>query len=1245
MIKSVLKTLFLSTVLGFFVTQLCLPTDSCAQDAEEKKKQEILKKLQELKEKKMKIQQETQSKISKQKSSQPQKSLDEIIAKYESLHSNCSKTKSERCADVMYTLSKLYYDKARDDYIKARQEYEKAMDKWERNPQGPEPVNPVPDYSKALQFYRNSIKEYPDFEKADEGYYQIGSICMIIGEVDESKEAFTSLVTKLPNSIRASAAHFRLAEFCFMDRDFTCALKHIERIKENEINPEVQEMAHYRKAEIYYNRAEFDKAADLFFNFVEKCDRGEYPKRDLRNEALEYLAICFSDMPDGAEKAIELFKSVGKRPYEDYVIYTVGMKNFNHGQYEQAASALKTALDKYPYYIEAPLAQQMIVSCYVIRKKYEEANEEREKLVERYSTGSEWITRNMKDPVAIEKASNEVKRALAAIPIYYHVEAQKKKSKALYEKALARYQQYISTFPSAKWKVYEFKYNMAEIYNSLHEYEKAAESYDYVATQDLSTYPKFVQDWDTLGMEQEEIEKLKKEKSSSPVAISQEDAGYNAIVALDNLRKKIIAQQSLTDEQAYARPETIKFLQYIESFQTKFPSSSNAPEVLYLAGNVHYLAKAYDAAITTFQKIISTYSKTQFSSKALRMLAKTYTSSGQFNLALSNYKQLLAQEKPNTNEYNEIVDLAAVAMFQNANAKKKAGDLQAAAEAFKRIFDEFPNSNSADRGWFEAAACYEEMQKHDLAAKTFKELGNKFPKSTLLEKSYVRAAENYKKLDKWPEAAAIYELAAVKIPKEDYAIPSLSSAAECYQNVKMYDKAGKMYEIIMEKYPADKRTPLAIYNGGLVYEKGKLYAKAIELYTLLGTKYTDSEYAAEGYYSIGFCYEKMGKNNEMAQAFSSYAEKFTENRSKQVEALVRASEAYIKMKNFKEAEKNAELAINIYEKFKKKSSIDLVAASKAYYTLGEIRQNEFNDIKLKGRRERDVQNKLKAKTKALEPVLKAYGKAIEIGVSEWTIRSTYMIAQCFIDFAVDIRDQSLFGNKDQQIAGKINIISGLEKYYMKAMEKLYWVINTAYEQNIQNEWVEKSKEQFISLAYKKGYLFEEIGIILKNAPIPRGLSAEETQVYKDVLEEKYLEAMDAALPKYEEGVKAASELGLINNPWLDSLRARISFINPQSEALTIQVQARAQKTPANVSSSTVTPSGTNATDITAAAPTTAKRKDERLERNLRRIANIMEMNISVEEKIKQLRSIESDARREIQKEESLIEEILAKLKL
>ncbi len=1217
------------------VTTLLLLFLTAGSFAQDKKAEELKRKIAELEQKKRALV-EGQKKAANANQPSGDK-LQEIIARYEKLLNGCNARKSERCADVIYTLGNLYYEEGRDSYIQKREEYEKAMTAYERTNRGPEPINPIPDYSKSLGMYERLSREYPDFPKLSEAYYQMGTIYLLMGDLDKAKDAFTNVVNKFPNSPRISPAYFRLADLTYLDHDMSTTIKYLEKIKRDMIDIQSWEMVVYRKAEVYYNLSDFDKAVNLFHEYVENCDAGVYQKKEFRDMALEFMAISFSDMGDGAKRAIDYFKKVGKKPYEDYVMYTIGLKNRTHGQFDDAIVALSTALKRFPNYKDAPEARQALIECYVVKKEHEKANNERVRLVDDYVEGSEWYKYNKNNSLAIEKMQNQVRRALGHIAIYYHALAQKTKDRSAYEKALKRYEEYFTKFPDDKWKVYEYRYNVAEIYSALNNCAKAAENYDFVAMQDLSTYPKYSADVDTLGVDADDAEKMKKEAGKGPVVISQEDAGYNAIVALDKCKKQKMSEDGIADDKSYDLPETRKLLEYTERFQQRFPRSSNSPEVLYLAGNVHFAAKSYDNAIRVFKQITDNYPDAKVAGKASRMLANSYTSSNQFDLAMGIYRKLLAREASNTPEHAEILDLAAGAMYKRAESLKASGNNDGAVQAYKAIYTEFPNSKVADRGWFEAAVIYEGQKNYAMAASVLEALPAKFPKSTLKEKAFLRAADNYKNAQQWDKAAQVYQTAANNITSAEFAIPSLSSASECYQKINQFDMAGKMFEMIYERYNNDPKTPQALYNAGLIFEKGKLYSNAINVYDILAKRFEQSEYAAEAFFSIGLCYEKMEQNENMAKVFTEYAQKFANDRFKQVQALVKAADAYYNMKNYAQAKSNYELAVSVYEKFKKEADIDIAGIATAYFRLGEISYMDFQKISLITKQERAMKDLIKTKTKALEEPAKQYAKAIELGVAEWTVRSTYMIGMGFVDMADAVNNQSLFGSAEQKIASKIRILSSLDKYYEKAQEYFYKNIDWAHTQNIKGEYVEKSIDRFMEMLYNRGWIMEQVGIEFASAPIPKGLSEEEKQAFRDLLMEKKLEAMDAALPKYEAGIQAAKELGIANSPWIEKIKGRIAEINPTSEVLNVVIEEwkpteRPQQSP-KISPDGSTIQGDNDTNPESGI------RDEEYERSMRRIQNIMGMAISSEEKIKQLNRVEMDAKRNIVLEEEKIKNL------
>jgi DNA uptake lipoprotein len=583
---------------------------------------------------------------------------------------------------------------------------------------------------------------------------------------------------------------------------------------------------------------------------------------------------------------------------------------------------------------------------------------------------------------------------------------------------------------------------------------------------------------------------------------------------------------------------------------------------------------------------------------------------------------------------------------------KKANNVLGAAETFKSIATEYPKSKVADRGWFSAAECYEATGNSDQASATFQELAQKFPQSTLRENAFIRAADGFKKIEKWDKAAAVYQAAALAIAKPEYAIPSLSFAAEMYQKVGDYVNAGKMFEMVFERYSKDPKTPQALYNAGLIYEKGKKFENALHAYSALTQNFPQSEFAAEAYFSIGLCYEKMGKNVEMAGVFSDFARKYENDKYKQVEALTKAGDAYFNLNDLKEAQKDYDLAIAVYEKFKGKTDIDVALVAKAYYMQGEILYKVFSNISLLGN-VKQVKENLNNKEKALKDAAGPYAKAIEVGVEEWTVRSTYKIGMSFVDFADAIENQSIEGSTEQKMAAKIKILMGLDKYYTGAMKYFQKNIEWAYDQNIAGEYVTKSMDMFMKMLFLRANSIEKVGVILKASPIPRDLSPDEKKSYKEVLEEKALEAMDKALPLYEGAIKTAAQLGIANSGWLDKVRDRIKEIQPNSEALNIQItphQFKVEPVAAPVASAgagnakpALASKGAPASVAAAESKPAPQFKDDQYQRNMKRIQNIIQLDIPMDDKVRQLKRIEVEAERDIGSEEEKIQELKKKL--
>jgi hypothetical protein len=128
------------------------------------------------------------------------------------------------------------------------------------------------------------------------------------------------------------------------------------------------------------------------------------------------------------------------------------------------------------------------------------------------------------------------------------------------------------------------------------------------------------------------------------------------------------------------------------------------------------------------------------------------------------------------------------------------------------------------------------------------------------------------------------------------------------------------------------------------------------------------------------------------------------------------------------------------------------------------------------------------------------------------------------------------------------------------------------------------------------------------------------------LEERYLKALDAAMPVYERGMKLAQDIGVAESEWIERIRDRLRAINPESEMIDIKLVAwKPTEAPKEYDEhgNEIAPRG----------------RDDEYERSKRRIANIMTMDISVEDKISQLNRIKMEAERNIVLEQEKIDRL------
>lgn len=1143
----------------------------------EKRKEELRRKIEKLQQEKANKRQNLDQKMQKidQGSSE---NRGEQIARLEGIVKNCQKDTDERCANAVYMLGNLYFDEARDRFLTAQQQFEKILAMWERKKIGPGPISPIPQYNKSIDLYERLVRDYPQFSQRDNALYRLGGIYTQEGKFEESYKAYKEIIDKYPNSLVVANAKLRVGDYLYMHRRPEEAIELLKQIGAD-VGMQNFELAQFRIASCLYAMSQYEEAINKYFYYIEQCDKKVFTRADFRDEAIQYLSKSFSELSKPIEEARAFFKKNANRKFEIDTYYEIGKDCRENDRNEQAITALEFLLKNYPDYWRAPDAQRMLVESYVVVRNFEKANEAREDLIDRYGAGTKWYKKNEGDPKAMAEAKVVLERTLALIPLFYHERAQKEKSDVFYKKAAKRYKQYIELFPEEKWTVYEFSYYLADCYNEMKNYEEAANCYDYVASAQVNTYG-----------ERKERALDDSTKKAAPLAVKQEDAGYNAVLALQAGLDQEKKSKGLSDKDIYSLPITQKLIKYTQKFMERFPDAQAAPDVLFLGANLAYDSERYPDAIYGYRQILQRYPQYKEVEKVLRMVAQCYVFTKEYDKAINMYQDLLAKTKRDDPEYSKLENSIASAMYKQTEQLRDQNKLDLAAIQFLKISEQYPSSKIADISIFDAAVVYEKQNNFSKAGETF----------ILLAKRYSQSK---------------------------HGLPALSRAADDYLKIKDYNSAAKAYETIYAVYPKEKDLDKVLYNAGLTYEKAKNYPDAIRVYRLIESVFPKSEYASDAIFSVGLAYEQQKDFHNMMNIYKDYVKKYNDDKYKLIQAYLKMAEYYYNNQKYSESAPIYKAIVEIYSKYKKTADIDAELVAKAQYMLGDIMFTDFASVKLIGS-STDIKNGMKKKQNMMKDVMSQYAEAIKLNTEEWTLRSTFQIGMCFVEMAEAVKNQTVHGSSAEKIAAKVQILEMVRQFYQKSEEYFGKNIELGLNQGINNKWIAQSENKLLEMRYRQGSLYEEAGDMLKNAPVPTELSKEDRQMYKEELEEKSFTFREKALPVYESGIRAAVELHIPKSRWLDSLRHNIESINPTAEVLSLRPETK-----------TVMASASGA----AGKGTAVGSANPLLNKALKRIEDILQRNISTSEKIAQLRRIERDASEQIERERMKIQELKEQL--
>jgi tetratricopeptide (TPR) repeat protein len=230
----------------------------------------------------------------------------------------------------------------------------------------------------------------------------------------------------------------------------------------------------------------------------------------------------------------------------------------------------------------------------------------------------------------------------------------------------------------------------------------------------------------------------------------------------------------------------------------------------------------------------------------------------------------------------------------------------------------------------------------------------------------------------------------------------------------------------------------------------------------------DSKFASRALLNAANCYEQLKLWSKAKLVHQQYIRSYgNENPDECIECYCRLGELSLNLKDENSALNEFIKTVEKYNELRRKGiSVGEYIPAKAQFLIAEINYDRYKQVKLVP----PLDQTLKKKTSLLQSVLKEYVSAGKYQVADWTTASLFKTGLTFEDLAESF--QNSFVPTELDTEEKEAYLAGINKQAVSAKQKALEVykanVASAEKSNIQNEWVEQSKQRMETLIIELG---------------------------------------------------------------------------------------------------------------------------------------------------------------------------------
>jgi TolA-binding protein len=964
--------------------------------------------------------------------------------------------------DVMFRLAELYFERSSDDHQLAVKDYEKKLEAMQQaNEETSGMQEPQLNFAPSIALYQDLVTRFPNYRFDDAVSYLLGYCLEKQNEMEKALAAYQHLIEAHPKSRFVTEAWIRVGEHYFDlpgDENLQKAADAYERAVADRAHAKY-DAALYKLGWTYYKMDRFEDAVARFLNLLDHYESrrkgDEVVGGDLREEALQYIAISFADENWGSlQKARDTFARIGGRPYEAEIYRRLGNVFYDQTKHADAITAFRWYLDLQPLAKDAPQIRQKIVQAYERERQLEEAFAEAQELGARYGEGTPWAERWKDEPEVLNSAAALAEKSLYSAALYHHQQAQQYRqdgkfdqARTGYATAAKAYATYLERFPRSK-NAYEMQFYLAEcLFNSL-QYEASADNYEAVRDSTADTKYRADAAFTAVLARQRALDDATRQGTHPtyrPLKSSERPEGtVPQAVPLSALEQKLVAAS--------------------DAFLVSQPRHERAAPIAYKAAEIFYTHDDFPEARRRFEEIIRNYPRAEVASFAANLSVETFLVARDWRGVEETAARLSANREvidPASDLFKDLTTFKLAGRFKLAEELREKGEYEPAAKKYLELVAEEPQHEFADKALNNAAICYEKTQRFDSALKLYERIFREYPQSPLAPVSIFRVAVN---------------------------------AEKSYD----FEKAILNYQKLVKDYPASKDRETAIFNTARLLESLQRYSESAAAFLKFVELFPNSEEAPANQFRAALIYEKQGDWKGYIRALAEFVKKFSGN-SKQVQLVVEAwkrqGEAWQKLNNDKEARAAFTASAGEFDKRGLRQDTHPGAANSAAqsrFLLAEYEFREFDKLKIGGRG-KALEATFAVKKKALVKVNTAYDEVIKYKSFEWSLAAFYRKGYALERFAATLIETPVPADVkrlgDEAVAAYQDLL-GQQTAQLEdsAVQSYTATLTQARNMRINNEWTRKTLEslnRFRPVEYP--VLKESKGMMSAEAPFPLGL--------------------------------------------------------------------------------------------------------------------------------------------------------------